>query len=68
MRISDKALEEFIEIYKEEFGEEIERQEAAELAQSVLMLYQVLSKKPPGKRVSSSTPRPDDHPPIGFQI
>jgi hypothetical protein len=48
MRISDDALDEFVEIYKEEFGEDISRDAASEMAIRILTLYTLLSKKPPG--------------------
>jgi hypothetical protein len=48
MRISDEALDEFVEIYTKEFGEDISRDEASEMATRILMLYALLSKKPPG--------------------
>lgn len=68
MRIPDHKLDEFIRIYREEFGTEIERNEAAELAQDVIMLYEALSKLPPEEGyVPEPTQRPEDRPPIGFQ-
>jgi hypothetical protein len=48
MRISDEALVEFVKIYREEFGEDISRDEASEMATRILTLYTLLSKKPPG--------------------
>jgi hypothetical protein len=61
MRISDEALDEFIEIYREEFGEDISRNEASEMAIRILTLYTLLSKKPPGLNESGgATTRPGD--------
>jgi hypothetical protein len=60
MGISDKALDEFIEIYREEFGEKIDRSAATEMAQRVLALYRLLRRKLPENTM-------DDNDPIGFQ-
>jgi hypothetical protein len=56
MRISDGALDEFIAIYKEEFGEELSRADALEIASNLIMIYRCISRKLPdsydsGKRV-----------------
>ncbi len=48
MRISDEALDQFIEIYKEEFGEEMARAEAAEMATRLVALYKLLARPLPG--------------------
>jgi hypothetical protein len=48
MRISGEALDEFVEIYREESGEDISRDEASEMAIRILTLYTLLSKKPSG--------------------
>jgi hypothetical protein len=48
MRISDEALDEFVESYREEFGDDISRDEASEMAIRILTFYTLLSKKPPG--------------------
>lgn len=45
--ISDKALDEFIAIYKKEFKEDISRIEAREMASNLLRLHELLSRKPP---------------------
>jgi hypothetical protein len=64
MNITDDALDEFIAIYQEEFGEEISRAEASEMASSLLMLYGRLARKLPSIK---TTPPSDDHPQIGFR-
>jgi hypothetical protein len=68
MNITDDALDEFIAIYKEEFGEGINRAEASEMASRVLDVYALLARKLAGE---TSMPRPtrheDNHPPIGFR-
>lgn len=43
MRIIDQALDDFIELYKEEFGEEISRSEASEIAFRLVTLYEALA-------------------------
>jgi hypothetical protein len=74
IRLTDEQLGEFIVIYKEEFGEEISRTDASEMASRLVMLYQLLSRKLPEKQNSppdvtqhGGEDRSDDHPRIGFQ-
>lgn len=69
MRIPDKGLDEFIEIYKEEFGEELSRTKASEMASDLIALYQRLARRLPDVVASPSTSMqlPDDHPPLGFR-
>jgi hypothetical protein len=57
-RFSNEALDEFIAIYKEEFGEEIDRKEATEMAWRLLTLCRLLSRKLPVKQNIASH---DDH-------
>lgn len=72
-RIPDAYLDEFIAIYKEEYGEEIGRADAHEMTSRLVMLYALLSRKlPEQKRASTSVmqpeeDRPDNRPPIGFR-
>lgn len=47
MRIPEEALNEFIELYEEEFGEKIDRTEATGMAHSLLALCRLLARKPP---------------------
>lgn len=49
MPIPDEALEEFVEIYEKEFGEEINRTEATEMAHRVLALCRLLARMPRGQ-------------------
>ena len=44
MRLSKEALEEFKQIYKEEFGEDLTDAEAEEMATRVMRLYELLSR------------------------
>jgi len=69
MQISDEALSEFIIAYKEEFGEEISRKDASEMALGVLRLYELLTRRlPNADATTAATTQPTDHsPPIGFR-
>ncbi len=70
MQIDDDALSEFLTLYNEEFGEDISRKEASEMAHRLLMLYDVLAKKLPGEQDPASLQQPneeDDHPRVGFR-
>jgi hypothetical protein len=53
MRVPEEALNEFLEIYREEFGVDIPHDEACEMATRVLKLYTLLSKTPPSLRKSN---------------
>ncbi len=69
MQIPDESLNEFIAIYRAEFGEEISRNDASEMALRVLRLYELLARKLPN--AGTTTPaamQPNDcRPPIGFR-
>lgn len=69
MHISDEALNEFIAVYREEFGEDINRKDASEMALRLLKLYELLERKPPNaKTTTPAATRPTDgYPPIGFR-
>ena len=45
MRLSDDQLNEFISIYREEFGAELDRLRAEELAGDLLRLYEALASR-----------------------
>lgn len=49
MALPDEALDEFIAIYEEEFKEKVNRVDAAKLAHDLLVLYDLLSRKPPSR-------------------
>ena len=68
MRIADETLDQFIRLYKEEYGEELTRSEASEMAFWLVTLYEALSKRLPIDDVPSAMP-PDDAPrqSIGFR-
>lgn len=69
MRIPDEAIDEFIEIYKEEYGEEISLNEANEMMRRMLTLYSMLARRMPNKSTSlPAATRPTDYcPQIGFR-
>jgi len=74
MKIPKEALDTFVVIYKEEFGEEIDRIKATEMGHRLLTLYKLLAKPLPREHNVSPRPtqhdevsRQDDHPPIGFR-
>jgi hypothetical protein len=69
MRISDEALNEFMEFYRSEFGEEITPKDASEMALRVLRLYDLLARKPPSRKVAEVAviPPSDDGRQIGFR-
>jgi hypothetical protein len=70
MNIPDDALDEFIAIYRAEFGEEISHKDANEMALRVLKFYELLERKLPNreKMTPAATQQTDDRPPIGFRI
>jgi hypothetical protein len=70
MHISDKALDEFIAIYEEEFGEKLDRQAATDMAHRILALYRLLRRKLPGGRSATQSvtqQHADADPPIESQ-
>lgn len=56
MRITDAALDEFIALYKEVFGEGLSRDEASEVSFRLLTLYELLRTPLPSEQVSTPTP------------
>lgn len=67
MRITDEAVDEFIKLYREEFGHEISRSEASKIAFELVTLYETLAKRLPNGFVfltSDETPRQR----IGFRV
>jgi hypothetical protein len=69
MRISERALDEFTQIYEEEFGEKIDRKEATEIAYRMLALYRLLRRRLPEGYVPNEQPmqHDGDRPSKGFQ-
>lgn len=67
MRITDKAIDEFMAKYREEFGEEISRSEASEMAFRLVTLYETLANRLPND-TDCGLPNKKPHRPIGFQV
>jgi hypothetical protein len=70
--IGEKALDEFIRIYEEEYGETIDRTTATTMAYRVLALYRLLRRKLPEGYIPTETPTPRsdgeaDASPLGFR-
>ena len=68
MRLTEAALDELIELYKELFAAEISRPDAREMAVRLITLYEVLSQRLP---VDARAPTPRVEPPgqpIGFRM
>ena len=53
MNLSDENLDEFIKIYKKEFRRKISRQEAMQLAEDFLRLYEMLASQRPKEALRS---------------
>jgi hypothetical protein len=60
MSISDRALEEFIKIYEDEFGDRLARPEASDIAERLLALYRLLLRKVPDEQNSTPVSEADD--------
>lgn len=69
MKISNTSLDEFIEIYQKEFGKEISREDALEMATRLINLYLIIYRPLPGERGDRTTPPSEDHrdPDASFQ-
>ena len=50
MHVSKKALEEFKEIYKDEFGVELSDDKAREMTSNLLRLFQIITRPLPSER------------------
>lgn len=61
MKISNTSLDEFIEIYQKEFGKEISREDALEMATRLINLYLIIYRPLPGERRDGVTPPSGDH-------
>lgn len=49
MQIDSESIEEFKRIYRKEFGEKISDEEAQEMAQRLLILYELLARPVSGE-------------------
>jgi len=56
MPIDDQALIEFMTLYKAEFGKDISRQDAHEMAGRLIHLYQIVYRPLPGETSDGRTP------------
>ena len=50
MQLSDDAIREYQELYKQDFGEEISFEEAREIATRLVTLYVLLRQRLPNER------------------
>lgn len=55
MRLPDEAIDQFCAIYREEFGEEISRDEATEIGTRLVNLIKLL-RQPPPRRAGPAEP------------
>jgi hypothetical protein len=58
--MEDKDLDEFIKIYKGEFGKDISRKEASEMTHRLLTLYESLARKLPNEHKAPNPTQHDD--------
>ena len=61
MRLSEKAIKEFKEIYKREFGETISDEKAQELGQSLLSLFKIIYRAIPSDTDRKQNANPRDN-------
>jgi hypothetical protein len=59
MKLPSEALDDFIELYKQECGEDLNRQDASEMTHRLLTLYEVLARKRPQKDAEPKRPVDD---------
>lgn len=52
MRISDESAREFMQLYEAEFGEQISLDEAYEMGDRLVSLYEILSRPLPHEKTS----------------
>ena len=55
MQISDETIEEYIQIYEEDFGKKLSVAEAREIITRVVILYEVLYRPLPGELVRNKS-------------
>jgi hypothetical protein len=61
MRVTDEALQEFMSIYAEQFGETISHAQASEMAQRILALYRLLRQALPGTTINADAVSKFEH-------
>ncbi len=58
MNHTDEAMQEFMEIYKAEFGKELSTQEALEMVTHLINLYQIIYRPLPGEGTTPPSAEP----------
>lgn len=53
MALSDASIDEFIEIYAEEYGERLTREEARPIATNLVNFFRLISRPPPNEIAQS---------------
>ncbi|MDP2655080.1 MAG: hypothetical protein Q8P17_00755 [bacterium] len=61
MKINDETLNEFMTLYRTEFGKDISQQDALEMATRLINLYLIIYRPLPGERGDKTTPPSEDH-------
>ncbi len=62
MQISDEDLKEFMALYEREFGEQLARSKASEMATRLINLYMLLAKPLPSERATTQSASMSDPP------
>ena len=60
MQISDEDLEEFRRLYTAEFGDELSKAEASEIAGRFVDLYTLVAEPLPSEQEGAATPQSDN--------
>jgi hypothetical protein len=68
MQIPNATLDEFMQIYKEEYGEELNCSAASEMGLRVVGPYELLVKKLPKEQEVAPKPPEHEQPPMGFRV
>lgn len=61
MQLSDNAIREYMQLYKEDFGKELTLEEGREVASRLLSLYQVLGDPLPTPQPTLPDASPEAH-------
>lgn len=62
MRLSHKAVQEFREIYKREFGKQLSEAEAREIAERVMRVFAIVLRPLPSELASRGSNQAQDEP------
>ena len=60
MRVSDDTLDEFMALYRAEFGKDISREDSLEMAIRLVNLYQLIMRPLPDEGSERATPHSED--------